>query len=303
MKLFSLEIRIVFVIGLATLFFSCDEDGAFKKEVKVDLNRDFPKTAIYYNLEPYKEEQAVYVYSTKSISDKSDPEAIAGASVKLIKDNKQVVFTEGVDNGSVIYEADGPIDLQPNDTLLLEVITPDNKTLRATEVIPAIPKIEILEDKITWEVRTYGTYKDSSATLTVKFRITDVKDQENFYSFGMNQYYTSGSDTIRRYYNIRYDPDDPSLEETSFGQFLPDRLFQNSSIVKTVQFPYLFRNNVSKEFIAFSHSKEKYRLGVDLVKYRDNDENPFAEPIVIYSNVEGGTGHFVASSTIEPISF
>ncbi|MCB9261733.1 MAG: DUF4249 domain-containing protein [Flavobacteriales bacterium] len=112
---------------------------------------------------------------------------------------------------------------------------------------------------------------------------------------GVNDYYQLECYTVFEY--------EPGLTDTIFGGFYreyvgPDDII-NSNYVADGEF-YKYEGggvNDVKVFIVISGiSEEHYKYGRVLEKY--NPDNPFSEPTLIPTNIEGGLGMFVLKNSV-----
>jgi hypothetical protein len=176
--------------------------------------------------------------------------------------------------------------------------------IEATTAIPDYIPVTIVEYKKEVRKKRNGAFVDE---ITIAF--TDPGNEKNFYgidffvanfggSFGRNCFYTRDKDIDDQ--GNGFDPFDD--EEACFESVtLNDNNFNGTK--KTIKFEVL--SELMKPFkdtqtgvitfpqIILEHFTENhYKYIKSIAKYKDVRDNPFAEPVNIYTNIKNGYGIF-----------
>ena len=136
-------------------------------------------------------------------------------------------------------------------------------------------------------------------TLSIKLQIQDPPVETNYYEIRI----ASGGDGVHfstKDPSILADSDDPITEEEFLGHapFFNDTLFdgQTHEIELSSTHPIPDRHTrFSVQVLYMSETYYEYRRSVML--HENTQDNPFAEPVSVYSNVENGYGIFAGYSS------
>lgn len=252
-----------------------------------------------------------YVHRSLSVLD--------NASIKPIKTAVVKLFADGVLLETVKYDALEEAYVS-NFTAQLDVVysvevsakgyaTVTAKTKLPKDVVISSVGLEIKGKRWSgWSSDTFGNFENGKLKLSFKdepgvrnYYMVEISDEWTN-SSGMNQYYSTSWETSR--------PDVESLtsynqNNSSYAQqfFFADDFDNGKELV--IDFnssnPYnTFRNykdsilgyHVKIVHLTEDYSKHIYTMGLT----NQNQDNPFQEPVQIFSNVSGGYGIFGAFS-------
>ncbi len=207
---------------------------------------------------------------------------------------------------------------QPGDSLYLSVVVPSeegDKAVTAGTRVPQQPHIEFMGYTTDTVVNSYddgygGIYNDTTITYHMRFRLHDG-GEENYYRFcleGYNEFYASYQDNI--YFNSNspyfYEMDALDVLEGMDGAFygnevlFDDALFNAKAMEFTIEVSHWnssgYYDPAKPMFrvVLQSFSEECYRYMKTASSSRDDLGGIFAEPVQVYSNVEGGIGVFAS---------
>ena len=286
----------------ALLFQSCDEDS-FSQVVKIDVPDHESKPAISFSVEVNKPEiLSVLVSNSKGILDPmTDYKVPADAEVKLFRNgtlltqlqyNEETAYYEDPDS-VLIRDTEG-------DIYLLEAKLEGFDKVSATQTMPAKPIII----KATFEAD--GTIdSDGYRADEVVVDISDPTPAEVNY-FAVRLFYTQylidvNGDTLDEIRQMLYlDSNDPLLAYGgNYGLLFTDKSFPGGTFqLRTYTYSYI-PDDAEIEVEILSITADAFLYKRSLEQYYEAVNNPFAEPVTVPSNIEGGYGFFsLANSTI-----
>lgn len=160
----------------------------------------------------------------------------------------------------------------------LSVSAPRFKSVAANTRVPEyLPNISPIE----FDTLTNNEYGDQ--TIVVSGRISDIPNQENYYSVMMYQLSTYNWDGYTETY-LDFDSKD----------IVSDRGKDGEEIGFKIEYWNYFSENRKVHFFIHATDEHYYRFFNSLEKVEDFESNPFAESSILYSNVEGGLGVFAS---------
>lgn len=239
-------------------------------------------------------ETKVLIGSTGDIKDD-----ITNATVKLSNGAKTILLTYNAADG---YYRALPAELLINagSTYTISVSTPDGRSVNATTTVPR--NVPIKEIKID-SAQTTDIRRGISVTntdYTVKLIWQDKANEVNFYR-GISVYdivYQIPDSTNPTKTNARLLSTITDLrtidDKGSDGQLISlSRTFQPNNLGLNIQGN---QTNIGKRLdkikvALFQTDISYYNYHTSLRKQRENN-NPFAEPVLLYTNINGGYGCF-----------
>ena len=300
-------IKLFSYILIPFLLSSCGEDF-FDSITEVDIPEHEPQLVVHANFNPTFGEK--YGYSVKlnhtlGILDTTKYEAVEDAIVTLLEDNEiKMTFENYVNYGW--YSSDAmTLLVEKNYTLKAE--SPTYGSLESTQQLPNRVPIITATYEADAAVDRYG---DRGDEITIQFQ--DPAGEKNYYQIDIWATYPfEGPDTnfINDNFWVYASPVDPILDDLS-RLYLTDVSFDGEMYTTRISIELMEAGqreiggakNLPAERIRIkftSISKDEYLFQKTLSAYRDNEDNPFAEPVVIHENVEGGSGIFTMSVTDE----
>jgi len=264
--------------------------------VDIELPEEVPRlTAIYELKKLHSSSNTIFVSHSKPILDTTAYEIIDDAEIKLYKDDDFITEFIWFDpsNGYLAFAFSTVVDSGKYEMV---ISAPGFETIRAQQSLPSNPEIHratYIKDGTT---DVFGNVKD-----LLEIEIKDEEMEENYYSIAIS---AKGKDSSGvAYANVFGYTDDLNKAFGWREEFIPDEIFNGETYV----FRYLINvdldeifdiNNGGKidEFNIniFSYSKAYFDYSTSVVKYRNNQNLPFTEPVIIPSNWENGYGVFSA---------
>ncbi len=250
----------------------------------------------------------VYVGKTAGILQPFTPDlySVNNAFIQLYE-NGLLKDTLVYKNQRNLYEAKRNTIAMPGSTYVLKASAPNITAVEAETVTPASIKIQSITRRINARTDANGNSLDE-----VKIIFADDAAATNYYAFKFRRPYNNGAS------NISYGPiycmhssdkdiDRRNVDPTDFENCIDQEFFMNDKnfngqikeLILFIQHSELEPVIVSSANRTFNAVVElnnitaqhyKYRKSFDA--YRDSEDNPFAEPVLVYSNVKNGYGLF-----------
>lgn len=279
--------------------------------VEIDIPVEAPSLVINSTLSD-KEYFKANISESKHILDGSDVyKKVQGATVEIYEDGNLLTLLADSLEGNYISNSYKPVRGK-----MYEIVVSKNgfETASANVLMPLDTAI-ILGVKIDTVVESEFGY--TSYYLRFSVEIKDNPEQENFYDISIYQKshsvrydYTVDPpeiiDTVYYYNKLYIQSRDPGLEEfQSFGQniIFNDELFNGSTyrmnVLSSIRIdPSNPNENELSYFVELANTSEsyyRYELSSQLQYW--TEDNPFAQPVTVYNNIENGFGIFGAYNT------
>ncbi len=250
--------------------------------VNIDLPETPPKLVVVSFISPQDTLLRVYVGESVPIFQRGNnvnnpPKIIANATVQMISDTKSVTF---------IYKKEGYYDIKATNFLIeagktykIEVSTPDGKRAKSKCTIPA-------QQNTSLQVKLENT--QDSYTYAAQAAWKDEGTENNFYRLmGFGMAYLGPSEPI--YYSDDVLMDWRGTDVGRQGTSISIRPDFNKYGAGTIPFP----DNKEHYMLILLNTDEAYHKYITTRENAYyNDGNPFAEPIPVYTNIDGGLGIF-----------
>lgn len=284
---------------IAMMLASCSGDK-FSQIVEIDLPDHTPMLSVSAEFSIEDTLLTAFVYQTYATNEKPDSTNVANAMVKLYKDGELVrefalrQFTFIQDS----YEAESAGILSAEgSTYRLEVSAPGFATVFAEQKMPG--KVEIAEVTVKPE---NVPDPDGSKLDELIVEFDDPAGEANYYALEafQNFCYWDGIDTFCFNNPVYLDSFDPLLEYSGNNSLIiSDKTFDGKRVtLRATSYNSLLPNSPEERLIVqLVHlSREKYLYLRSLYQYQNADGNPFAEPVTVQGNIEGGVGIFSLES-------
>ena len=214
---------------------------------------------------------------------------VHNATVELYQ-NGVLFQTLHTEEGARVYTAPFLVDnLNPNANYELRVSAPNYPSISAQ--VKIVPAPSVSNPTLTPDgVNTNGVVYD-----LIQVDINDPVDTENYYYFALK--YTPKDSTWGgdSYYQW-LETSDPNAESNNTGVIVTDKTFNGQN--RRVDF-WAYGADTANHWISlevYNLGKDVYLFNRSLQLHYENQNNPFAEPVVIYSNVTNGRGIASGSS-------
>jgi len=288
------------------LLISCSEDF-FDSVTEIEIPEHEPQLVVRGNFNATAGEEYGYfvrLNHTLGILDTTEFQEVDDATVTLYEDGELKANFEKPEN-SHWYGTD-KMELVANKNYKLSVNSPIYGSVEATQQLPSNVSIISATYEADAAVNRYG---DRGDEVTIQFQ--DPPGEQNYYSIFISATYIFESpDTsfILDGFGAGYiSPVDPLLEDLD-QLYLTDASFDGEMYTTRVSLDLTESGSIEIDGVKnlpleeitiwlTSISKDAYLFEKTLSAYRDNEGNPFAEPVVIHENIEGGSGIFTLSVT------
>ncbi len=234
---------------------------------------------------------------------------VKNANIEIFEEGqKKLAINSGLvgqnDRFTVVHELNGEQFFQAGKNYELRVSHPEYPSISGKQLMPLPVKV----DSVNYTIRRSGQFGD--ITLSVNVYLKDPAGVKNYYEVvaavdatqlipvfdNMNNFIRY--DTITGSYEL-YDieSDDPNVVETrSNGLAVSDDVFDgnNYKFVYKGNPSFYSSNNPEYKLTIWVRAitQEYYQFAVTSKRSEDSDDNPFAEPVRIFSNMENGIGAF-----------
>lgn len=281
------------ILGLALLTLLGCED-AFETTLEIDPPPHTPRLSINAFGSTKTNALRVYVTKTVGILENANRSSVLinDATVSLYKDDNLLYtlplaledspFNYNMEPGNVIFEK--------GSTYTLEVTAPGFPMVSSTAIVPE----DVPLNKIEFEENGPNTdFDDESSEIEITFQ--DPLDIDNYYEVS-GAIINLDTFTERDFWPLDTDSFDPApiqgIDRRSL--IFDDTSFDGEN--KTLSFTILPLTRQDADAILYflwrTTSKEHFLYNKTTAKHDEQDGNPFASPVQIFSNMEGGIGIF-----------
>jgi|GEM_PF-2538393 hypothetical protein len=261
----------------------------------IEINEDVFEEKIAVTAQLYVDSlPSITISKNINISNNNFP-IIEDAAVNLISNNESYPFE--FNDQALRYEPVIPFDLEllKNYELQVNHSTLGNTSARQ-QLLSSPTEIEVIPSTSIFN-------SDSSLNLSTEFTLSfkDPKNEENFYiiegeSIGKRLDFDL-NDTIydRRLMGVKSSSNLVEFK-TLWRIYLRDEHLDGETI--TIPFYCLSVHNTAYQMKVnlTSTTREGYLHELSITKYQESLDNPFVEPVIIFSNMEGGLGVFSLNS-------
>lgn len=288
----KLKIGLIAIV-LITVFASC-EDMFRGAVLEVELPDHESKLAPYAFFKDTDSILVVKVGKSVGILDSVNPDLVLDATVELYK-NGSLEHTFIYNTVTNSYEVDlgRPFAPAAGDEYELRVSKDGFESASATQIVPLAVQADSVEYVEQGGVDQFGEPLD-----VVNVTFTDPAGVNNFYEFSgfVNIKYTDPFDTT-----VTYEYQNPFYFESNDPNFdngaLSDATFDGQQYtIRLETYPAFWGGSNDFEIsgvINFSSTTTGYATFIkSLNDYWNADGNPFAEPVILYSNTSTGLGVF-----------
>jgi hypothetical protein len=286
-------------ILIITVFASCED--LFKGAVlDVELPEHESRLAPYAFFKDTDSTLTVMVGKSVGILDTLNPDIVYGATVELYKNGVlEYNFTYVNSVRGYQIELSQPFNPVVGDEYELRVSAEGFDDVKATQIVPE--KVDITEATIDYNggVDQFGDPVD-----IIELKFSDPANVQNYYEINgfFNTVYTDPFDSTNIYdFGSQLDltSNDPNFSD---GTMIDANFDGQEYLLRLQSYNYfggtdpnyvttstLFLNSSTPEYINFISS---------LNNYWNAQDNPFSEPVLLYSNVSGGLGAFGIMRTV-----
>ncbi len=255
--------------------------------VTLEIPEHESKLVVYGYFDPAFEELRVEVNNSVGILSTADPEPINDAQVEFLKDGQSIGFFN-ITNNEGRYKLEHQLSLNPNDNYELKISANNYTSVSATQMMLEQPEITHAEEtgRTLPEEFNEGDFKEYRIT------INDNSDKENFYILQYIKY-----DTIEQKYNKlnmyseSVDVERGLRKELIFRDII---LAGNNYEINVIceDLAHVLETNEIGGFRLLNVSEDRFLYAKSFKDAKDAEDNPFAEPVTVHTNIENGLGIF-----------
>ena len=279
--------KILFIILTSVLLTSCENffDVTVPIEVEPHESKIAPSALLGNSNSIYPSEQYNYIYLSKTkgaLDNSKEPTHISQATITLTSGNEMITYSESQDNTG-LYFPNQNINLIPGNDYHLKVEKNGFNTVTATQKYPK--PIPVISASVDGEI------------LKVKFQ--DLTNQQDYYYLELFQI----NDTNRNPCPLEsFSSNSIRSKIVSHGLIINDETFDGQTHEFKAKYSAYLPTDEYKFLVLLHHiTKDFYRFDKSLGMNYDVKDNPFAEPVIMYTNIENGYGIFGLRNTSEYI--
>lgn len=265
-------------------------------ETTLDLpTNKLPKLTIISHLSPAAtgwEQPRVYVFVSQSLSDSSNFEIPENIEVEVteLETDHSINLTQTTRDGETYFGFPKSF-LKEGFSYTISAYSPGFESVRATTSIPKPSTIANLNiSGITIEPSTKNEFKDI-VRYSLDFEINHIGSNQYYHLVFYNQY---AGLPVAYIVNPELTDDQPFLAHYDFGVLIDrDDLVLGAPLTFNFVDWVLEDNELIRVFVELrTITKEYYKYHSTLARQLIVRQDPFAEPVSIYNNIEGGYGNF-----------
>lgn len=260
--------------------------AACEKEANIKLPDTQPKLSVSCFISDSTDIIKATVYWSKPVFNNTDtlPEYPSNLTVTISGNGQTDTLLYNTEWSTYELSTDD-FPLNAGVEYTLRVQAPNGETARAKTIIPT--QKAIIADKSVSFTSSVDQYNNIVETYRYRITLNDISANEEFYRI--------------MYYNDYFIPDVP--DEFNVASNMGELFVSDNNLVdgkiftdNEVKF-YGTSANISARYAYVIHgSEEYYRFHKSLSNY--GYDNPFAEPTIVFSNVENGLGVFAGFNQV-----
>lgn len=300
---FRLGIIKITILGIALALFSGCGPDSFSQVVEVDIPEHESRLALNARVSSLDTGITVLVAHSLGILDTSDYDFPEDATVRLFRDGELLGgdFFFSPDKLNYFLTLDEPLGAAPA-FYRMEVSAPGYEAISGEQRMPVPVPIQVLRFERDGAIDDEGRRADG-----IEVQFSDPGGEENYYALEFFYEVSSvqpGGDTLI-FTNILYASTLDQIVQYGYQyeQLFTDKSFNGSSYTVSL---YLYQGGIPEgvpgarlKARLYSLSRDAFLYDLSLRQYRDARDNPFAEPVTVHGNIEGGYGVFALSSVAE----
>ncbi|MFC2086499.1 DUF4249 domain-containing protein [Bacteroidota bacterium] len=285
-----------FISSLFTILTSCE------KVIDIDIPDNDRKIVINGFINP-ESLFSVNVSKSLNILDIREVKYLDNVTVNVYENDLFIEALNYISNGN--YKSNTFYPMAGNN-YKVEVLSPDLQTATASNTIPINNINEMVIDTL---FTIYETQFEANTALECNISFDDPAE-ENYYWFNVTGQwawydwnpYTQEEIIYKSRGNMQFESNDPIIDSwvnESFDFVFSDELFNGKNIDFSV---YLYEHqfyDIDTNMLHFNiHciTKDFYLYAVTHNAHMNAQDNPFTEPVQVYTNIENGYGIFAGHS-------
>ncbi len=274
---------------LIALFTGGCNENSFQQVVEIEIPDHDPKLVLYAEVRAISSvENRVYASASRRIDSKLPEMNISGVEISFYQDERWVQTLPFVEKSG--YFSLTNVSFTPDIVHKVVVTAPGFETVFAEQILPSIVPISKLQYFKQSFLDESGDKNDE-----VWVTINDPEGQTNYYALEIyhdrEAWFRSGDTIVHRYdttqsYVSSIDP----IVSGDRTLLFSDETFNGKE--KTVRVYYHHEEYTQVAAVLRSITREYYLFLKSFDAYLATEDNPFAEPVEVFSNVENGFGIF-----------
>jgi hypothetical protein len=291
MKLQHIIPALLFLLPLA----GCGE--FFNQIVDVDIPEHEPLLAVSAHFQAQDTALTVFVSRSVGILDpvQLDTVTVPGAAVTVLRDGE--VWQTLAPSGSGFFRVElGEALGDGAHTYTVRATAPGFEAAEGRQAMPTPPSI--LNAAI---VRLGGVDENGTKVNTLDVEFQDPPGEENYY---LLEAFAFARDSFLGdyYFPVYPQSNDPLVEYNEQGLIFKDGPIDGKRYtLKAYFYDFFVGEEPGGKVLVRLHaiSRDRYLFLLTLDLYNNAQNNPFAEPVVVHNNIEGGVGIFGVSAVGE----
>jgi hypothetical protein len=299
--------QLLFIILLSTVLFASCEDF-FSQTVEVDPPDYSPVLVFHQTIADNEDSIRLVLTRNYGILDQVNNQSqwfVKGATIEWWQNEqkKLTLLPLSVDS-AFVYVGQLPERLKAGEPYEIRISHPDFEPVTAAQTMP-YPISNIEDVKVT---RNAGTNEFGDSYSEVELSFKDLGGEKNYYEFFLTSIYsylaqtgfepdgTPIYDTV--YYPVAHQFEttfDPNIKTGIGGStLLTDQFFDGQTYKFKGQFiDYQNGETPNPLFLTIrSTTQDYYYWSKSYYQQSNSGDNPFAEPVTVYNNLENGLGIF-----------
>lgn len=270
--------KAIFYIAVILIgFSSCEKYIDFDEEIKQ------PKLVVNGIINPDSTFD-IHISRSLSVIDGAELSVVENATVNILDGNGSLYESLVYDSNGHYLGTSMP---QHNQTYSIEVTAPDFDPVSASTNIPDLIDLNTVD---TMGVQDVNGFKELELTITFQ----DIPNEENYY---MLEVYAADIINGQIFLNpmiLRSDDVTLGLGQDGYSDqvFFSDELFDGTqkTLIIYVEDTRYYDDYIEIRLTSITQDLERYYRTLNA--YNDTYGNPFAQPVQVFSNVDGGFGIF-----------
>jgi hypothetical protein len=288
------------------VFFSLLIPWAFSACEKIEKIEDFPLVAPSLVLNA-----ALHAGDSVRVSLSRSLSVLDNANLSLVENGSVSLFQDGVE----LEKVEGPLyefSTMAEEGTIYE-IRASAPTYNAVSAVTKVPsKVQVTIGDITVREQDSGAWGHLGDSLyylnisdgQIEIEIQDNAGEENYYSITIDADIKQSPGVQNEFYTYATFTSDPTNGERIGDKiFLTDELKNGSTIRLPLNFAAYYNTQNKSPFMIKVRvsvlSRERYLYEQSYERFVQNQNNPFADPVQVYNNIDGGFGIFGGLSTVE----
>lgn len=293
-RVVNITIRSCAILALMLTIIACE------KIIELDVKDDTRKITLNGIVTPGKN-LTVSLTRSLHILDNSEFKDITNGTVLLYIGNTLYDTLHHIGFGE--YSGSKLIPVS-NEQFQIKATAQGFKEIEATDYLPAAPQIMSIDtatEMYAWRGDGMDlNSREPEEMLRISIKINDPANTGDYYFLSIN---SISAGTMFNNGQINFFTDDPSIDDKSYepGKPFSDDLFNGKQHELKIYIYKPWQSYISVNLMTIS--KSYYMYFKSFIRYTQNHGDPFAEPVMVYSNINGGFGIFAGSISLSDTMF